>query len=109
MADGSTQRKPGTFTKGDKRINRKGRPKNFDALRRLALSVAHRDAKDADGQPLVVDDQTVTVIEAILMQWAESIEPTLQKSFVEIAFGKVPNVSEINATVDGPAVIVIDK
>lgn len=84
------------FVKGDARINRKGRPKNFDALRRLALDVAHRDVKDDKGEPLVIDGQTITKIEAILMQWAESIEPTLQKAFVEIAFGKVPNPVEIS-------------
>ena len=28
------------FVKGDKRINRNGRPKSFDALRRLAVFVA---------------------------------------------------------------------
>jgi hypothetical protein len=29
------------FAKGDKRINRKGRPKTFDALRQLAQTIAH--------------------------------------------------------------------
>lgn len=109
MTDKTTGRKPGTFVKGDKRINRKGRPKNFDALRRLALEVAHRELKDARGEPLIIDGQTVTVIEGILAAWSQSSEPMLQKAFVEIAYGKVPNVTELTGK-DGSdiAINVVD-
>lgn len=41
------------FTKGDARINRAGRPKDFDTLRKLVQSVGNEIAVDAKGQPIV--------------------------------------------------------
>ena len=82
------------FTKGDPRINRKGRPKSFDALRELAQTIAHEAALTA-GQPLVIDGHIVTVAEAILRQWAQSKNPQLQQRFIEVAFGKVPDKLDI--------------
>ena len=79
------------FTKGDPRINRKGRPKSFDALRELAQEIAHEKAKNSDGKVIVHDGHAVTVAEAIMRKWASSSNPQLQKAFVEIAFGKVPD------------------
>ena len=69
------------FTKGDKRINRKGRPKTFDALRTLAQEISHETIPGKDGNPY-------TVAEAILRKWATSGNPTLQMKFIEVAFGK---------------------
>jgi hypothetical protein len=71
--------------KGDPRINRKGRPKSFDALRALAQEIAHEPTN------VVIEGHKVTVAEAILRQWAQSKNPQLVKSFIEIAFGKVPD------------------
>lgn len=79
------------FTKGDPRINRKGRPKSFDALRELAQEIAHEKARNSDGNVITVDGHAVTVAEAIMRKWASSNNPQLQKAFVEIAFGKVPD------------------
>ena len=78
----------GRFTKGDKRINRRGRPKNFDAFRTLALSIAAEaiDVKTKDGVNV-----RMTRIEAILRQWCMSGNDKLQRAFVEIAYGKVPD------------------
>jgi len=76
-----------SFKKGDPRINRKGRPKAFDALRALAQQIAHEEVKK-DGQPLIIDGHKVTVVEAILRKWATS--PQHQQLFIEYAFGKVP-------------------
>jgi len=75
------------FTKGDKRINRKGRPKSFDAARALAQSIAHEEVTNSKGD-------TVTVTEAILRQWAASKDPRLQMYFFEVAYGKVPTESK---------------
>ena len=74
-------RKPGTFTKNDKRINRKGRPRNFDALRSLGQQIAREQVPNSEW----------TRIEVILRSWAISKDPRLQMAFVEIAYGKVPN------------------
>ena len=96
--------KPGTFKKGDPRINRKGRPKNFDALRELALQIAHEVAQHK-GEDVVISGRKVTVSEAILRKWASSGNHQLQKAFIEIAFGKVPDIHEITGK-DGDPVKV---
>jgi len=84
------------FTKGDKRINRKGRPVTFDALRTLAQEISHETIPGKDGNPY-------TVAEAILRKWATSPNPALQMKFIEVAFGKVPEemkVRQINLNVE---------
>jgi len=84
------------FKKGDPRINRKGRPKSFDKLRELALQIAHEEAKNK-GECVVIEGKKVTIAEMVLRQWASSKNPTLQKSFMEIAFGKVPEKHDITS------------
>ena len=61
----------GRFVKGDPRINRKGRPKTFDAFRELAQQISHEPAI-SDGQKLEINGHVVTVAEAILRRWAAS-------------------------------------
>ncbi len=90
----------GSFVKGDPRINRKGRPKNFDALRELAQSIAQEVAKRHDkktGEIVDIerDGHKVTIIEAIMLDWATSKEVAKQKAFQEIAYGKVPDKQEV--------------
>ena len=76
------------FVKGDPRINRNGRPRSFDQLRKLAQQIAHER---------IADGSTVTAAEAILRQMAHD-NP---ERFIEIAFGKVPDQSEnININLD---------
>lgn len=78
------------FVKGDPRINRNGRPKSFDQLRKLAQQIAHER---------IADGSTITAAEAILRQLAHE-KP---ERFIEIAFGKVPdetvNSGEIKHTI----------
>lgn len=81
------------FVKGDPRINRKGRPRTFDALRELAQQIAHETAKTKDGTPLKVNEKLVTVTEAILRQWAT--DKNRQEKFMWYAYGKVPDKIEI--------------
>ncbi len=95
------------FVKGDPRINRKGRPKSFDALRELAVSIAHEKAKAGD-TVIVIDGHSVTVAEAIMRKWATSKDPRLQKAFIEIAFGKVPNPVEITGAGGEPQKIIVE-
>ena len=102
----NSARTPGKpFTKGDARINRKGRPRTFDALRELARQIAHEPVKTKDGQPVVVDGRGVTTAEMILRMWAGSPDFRKQQGFMEIAFGKVPNPIDITSA--GQAIVVI--
>jgi len=85
-------RKPGTFVKGDKRINRKGRPRNFDKLRALAKQIAC--------EVIDLDDQSqVTRVEHILREWARSGDRQKQQGLLEIAYGKVPDKIEMETSV----------
>jgi hypothetical protein len=89
------------FVKGDKRINRKGKPKDFDALRELARMVAH--------EAVTIGDRKMTVTEAILRQWAQSKNPQLQKGFLEIAYGKVPDNMQIGGNGDAIIIRLVDE
>ena len=73
-----------SFTKGDSRINRRGRPRNIDLVRLMAQPI---------GQELVPygpDGRMITTVEALLRDWAESDEFKKQLAFVQYAFGKPP-------------------
>jgi hypothetical protein len=92
----------------DKRINRKGRPRSFDALRELAKQIAVDVAKDNKGNEIAIPgiDDRITVVQAILLQMSR--DPRRQKEFLEIAFGKVPDelnvkgeMKVIKVTLDG--------
>ena len=85
-AKGNANLKP--FVKGDPRINRKGKPKSFDKLRELAVSLANEAAIDAATKgPLLVKGHAATEIEMLMRQMMHD-NPA---RFVEIAFGKVPD------------------
>lgn len=102
------------FKKGDPRINRNGRPRSFDALRKLAQQIAAEIVPGKSGQPATIKtlnlngtegEHVLTVAEGILRSWATSGKPELQKAFIEVAFGKTPVIAEITGK-DGGAVII---
>jgi hypothetical protein len=92
------------FKKCDPRINRKGRPKSFDALRELAQQIAHEEAKSG-GQPIVIDGHVATVTEVIMRSWAQSKDPRLVQAFIAYAYGKPPD--DVNLKVDKPIVLKV--
>jgi hypothetical protein len=82
-----------TFKDHPERINRKGRPKSFDKLRELAVSLANEAAIDAATKgPLLVKGHAATEIEMLMRQMMHD-NPA---RFVEIAFGKVPDEMNMN-------------
>lgn len=91
----------GGFQERKHHINRRGRPKSFDALRELARQISHEEAQSA-GQPIVINGHTVTVAEAMLRQLAQSKNPKDRQLFIEIAYGKVPNPVELTGKDGGP-------
>lgn len=88
-----------SFTKGDKRINRKGRPRNFDALRELAKQIGSEIVISKDGLT------KMSMVELILRSWSSSNNHQLQRAFIEIAYGKVPDVHEITGK-DGEPITI---
>ena len=108
------------FVKGDPRINRKGRPANFDAWRALLVTIADEAAvqrsKDGaikklvliqiplmqKGQPVfdelgepVFIDHYATNAEMMARQMMS--EPKHRREFIEGAFGKVPDQVDITS------------
>ena len=79
--------KPGTFVKGDLRINRKGRPKSVDQLRVLARTIGFEVAVDSDGEPIHFNGRPVTVVERIMLDWAYSKDSRKQMLFVQYGWG----------------------
>lgn len=71
------------FKKGDKRINRSGKPKSFDALRKLAQKIAASDL------PANEKGEILTRIEATMTLMSTSRNPADRRLFLEYAFGKV--------------------
>jgi hypothetical protein len=81
------------FVKGDTRINRKGRPKSFEELRRRVLTFLAEQGDEASG----------TRLDAILLELAASDPKTL----LEYGFGKVPSAVELTGTTGAPVIQVV--
>jgi hypothetical protein len=69
------------FVKGDKRINRHGRPRSFDALRKLAQKIANETVEKPDGED-------VTRIEDMLRNMVKSKVPADRATFLAYSYGK---------------------
>jgi hypothetical protein len=102
----------GGFGERKAAINKKGRPRSFDALRELAKEIAHEPLtiKDKDHpndppKPLLVNGKQVTTTEFILRKWANSQDFRQQQAFIEIAYGKVPIKTEVTGADGGPVQI----
>jgi ribosomal protein S14 len=80
------------FVKGDKRCWRKGRPRVFDAARKLAVELAREIVDDENGAQ-------VSAIELILRRWRDSKSSQDNKLFVEMAYGKVPDKIEVASSI----------
>ena len=77
------------FTTGDRRINRRGRPRNFDAFTELCQKICHERVTLDDGE-------VMTRLEVILRDWAQSKDAQKQLAIVQYAFGKPVDKIETN-------------
>jgi hypothetical protein len=77
------------FVRGDVRINRTGRPKSFDELRKLAQQIGHEKVRDSNGV-------TLTVAEAVLRKLVQSNDPHALRIFLEYGYGKPVDKIETN-------------
>jgi hypothetical protein len=57
-----------------------GRPKNFDAFRKLCQKICH--------EKVIINGEVMTRIEVILRDWSESKDPQKQIALVQYGFGK---------------------
>jgi hypothetical protein len=85
------------FVKGDKRINRKGRPRTFDALRKLAIKIAGETIPNPQGEDY-------TRIEAMLRVLTSSKAPADRALFLAYAYGKPRD--ELDITTGGDKIVV---
>ena len=95
----NNEKKPGGitgkgFVHGDPRINRKGRPRSFDQIRKLAVLVAAEQ-----------DENGITRALEILRDWAKSKEVAKQAKFMEYGYGKVPD--KVDVTTGGEKLVFI--
>ena len=95
--------RPGTFKKGDPRINRNGRPKTQEKLRKLILQVLSEPAIErGTGEPLVKDGKIITQGEAIVRKWVAD-NPELLFAY---AFGKPEQSLNVSGEIEVPVTIV---
>jgi hypothetical protein len=75
------------FGKGDPRINRKGRPRSFDALRKLAVQIAGEQAGETE----------LTRVQLMLKAMASSKNPSDRALFLAYAYGKPKDQIDITS------------
>jgi len=80
------------FVKNDPRINRKGRPKSFDSLRKLAVQIAGEQAGETE----------LTRVQLMLKAMASSKNPRDRELFLAYAYGKPKE--QVDITSDGKAI-----
>lgn len=96
--------RPGTFTKGDPRINRNGRPKSFDTLRKLAQQIANEIATDGDKE-IVMGDEKQTQVTMLLRDLIRS-NPV---AFLQYAYGKPKDELEHSGSIEQSLIILPPK
>jgi hypothetical protein len=86
------------FKKDDPRINRKGRPKDFDALRELAREILSQAVLVPVGKGKNKQEIVLTRVETILMDWVMGTNFQKQLAVIQYAYGKVPDKVDVSGT-----------
>ena len=88
------------FRPGDPRINRAGRPRSFDSLRKLMQVVANEPALDEHGNPIIIGadehgdgGHVATNAEMFIRAWMKDRKG--RRDFAAYAWGKPPDKLEI--------------
>ena len=89
------------FKKGDKRINRGGRPKSFDMLRKLAQQIG------GEALPTKEGEAAITRVTALLRIMSTSKAPADRRTFLEYAYGKPKD--EVDVTSGGEVIEFVIK
>ena len=87
------------FEPGDPRINRTGRPKTYEELRRTADMIASEMIPGPNGE-------MISRGELLLRNWIKSKNPILQRSFIEYWVGKVPDRIETTGIEDKTVLVL---
>lgn len=112
-----TKRVPGVpFTPGDPRINTAGRkPGSGDPLKEIAKRIAESRIKTGltkkqqrQLKQLGIEEEGISVIESIMIDWATSSNVAKQERFAERYAGKVPNVNQ-NTNTNFDVMKYVDK
>jgi len=77
------------FTADDPRINRNGRPRDYEELRKLVRKVGYEEVVVNE------DGSTMTMIESIVRDWMTSKSFRKQLAAIQYGFGKVPEKLEV--------------
>ena len=86
------------FRKGDPRINRKGRPKSFDAARALAQEIAAEPLTGDNGAAVTNrKGYAITRIEALFRAMSSSRNPRDRELFLAYAVGKPKDQMDITS------------
>lgn len=94
MSSGTARGKP--FTKGDTRINRRGRPKSHDQLRALIQKLAWEQ----------VGDSELTRLEVMIRAMLASKSAADRENILRHGWGDVPKEVELSGNQDKPLRIV---
>ena len=89
------------FVKGDKRINRKGRPRSFDALRKLAIKIAGETIPNPQGEDYTRIEEMLRVLTS------SKAAPADRALFLAYAYGKPKD--EIALSGDGKITFVVER
>jgi hypothetical protein len=101
--NGNAPPKEHQFKKGDPRINRNGRPKSFDAWRKLLQSIMGEPATDGAGNPIIIGadkdgsgGHIATNAEMFARDWMKDRKG--RRDFAANVYGKPPEQINLNVT-----------